>query len=176
MPTVLLVPGLYNSGPEHWQRQWQRTRGYGVIEQREWEAPLCDDWVARIEEVVAATPGPLVLAAHSAGCTAVTAFSAVTAHAERIRGALLVGPSDTEGANYPVGPRGFRPMRLAPLRFPSLVVLSSDDPYVSVERGRAFAAAWGGEVVEVGPAGHLNAASGHGPWPEGLVLLDRLLR
>jgi predicted alpha/beta hydrolase family esterase len=176
MVRVLLVPGLFDSGPEHWQRHWQRTRGFGVIEQRDWETPLIGDWVARIEEVVAATPGALVLAGHSSACAAIAAFSAVTAHAARIRGALLVGPSDSEGPNYPVGPRGFAPMPLAPLRFASVAVLSSDDPYVTVARGRAFAAAWGSDVVEVGAAGHINSASGHGPWPEGLQLLDRWLQ
>jgi predicted alpha/beta hydrolase family esterase len=176
MAIVLLVPGLSDSGPDHWQRQWQRTRGFGVIEQREWETPACADWVARIEEVVGGTTGPIVLAAHSAGCTAVTAWSATSGHAARVRGALLVAPSDTEGPNYPVGPRGFAPMRLQPLTFPSVVALSSDDPYVTVERGRAFAAAWGSDVVELGPAGHINAAAGYGPWPDGLALIDRWMK
>jgi predicted alpha/beta hydrolase family esterase len=175
-PHVLLVPGIGNSGPDHWQRHWQRDRGYTVVEQREWEAPLRDDWVAELERVVAATPGPLVLAGHSAACGTIAAFSAVTAHAGRIRGALLVGPSDTEGPNYPTAPRGFAPMPRRRLPFASIAVLSSNDPYVSLERGRAFAADWGSEVVEIGAAGHINVASGHGPWPAGLALLDRFLK
>jgi predicted alpha/beta hydrolase family esterase len=67
-------------------------------------------------------------------------------------------------------------MHLVRLPFPSVVVLSSDDRYVSVERGRAFAAAWGSEVVELGAAGHINAASGYGPWPDGATLIDRWLK
>jgi predicted alpha/beta hydrolase family esterase len=91
----------------------------------------------------------------------------------RVRGVLLVGPSDTEAPVYPPGPSGFAPMPRLP--FSSLVVTSRDDIYVSPARARDFAASWGSEVVAIGPAGHINAASGHGPWPEGLALLDRWL-
>jgi predicted alpha/beta hydrolase family esterase len=42
--------------------------------------------------------------------------------------------------------------------------------------GEAFdlAAAWGAEFVDMGAAGHINTASGFGPWPQGLILRDRL--
>lgn len=169
---VLLVPGLYNSGPRHWQRIWQRERGFSVIEQREWETPQRQEWVATIERAVAATSGPVVLAGHSAGCATLAFWSATTAHAARVRGALLVGPSDTEAPSYPVGPIGFAPMPRARLRFPSRVVLSSNDPYVRPEVARAIAAAWGSDVTELANAGHINTDSGHGPWPEGLQLLE----
>ena len=171
-PTVLLIPGLFDSGPEHWQRHWQRERGFVVVEQQEWATPRREDWVATLERAVAATPGPIVLAAHSTGCATVAFWSAETRHAERVRGALLVGPSDSEAPSYPAGPTGFSPMPMAALRFPSVIVVSSDDPYVSPERARAFAAAWGGDLVEIGAAGHINSASGHGPWPGGLALVD----
>jgi predicted alpha/beta hydrolase family esterase len=38
-----------------------------------------------------------------------------------------------------------------------------------------FAAAWGATLIDAGDAGHLNPDSGHGPWPEGLLLFARLL-
>ena len=34
---------------------------------------------------------------------------------------------------------------------------------------RTFADAWGATLVPAGDAGHIDAASGHGPWPEGLM-------
>ena len=171
-PSVLLIPGLYDSGPAHWQRIWQRERGFAVVEQRDWATPRRDEWTAAVEAAVSETPGPLVLAGHSTGCATIVFWAATTAFAERVRGVLLVGPSDTEAASYPAGPTGFAPMPLAKLPFASLVVASSDDPYVSIARARQFAAAWGGRLVDIGAAGHINAASGHGAWPAGLALLE----
>jgi uncharacterized protein len=174
-PSVLLIPGLYDSGPAHWQRIWQRERGFGVVEQRDWATPRRDEWVEAVERAVAATSGPVVLAGHSTGCATIAFWGATTAFAGRVRGVLLVGPSDSEAASYPAGPVDFQPMPNARLPFASVVVASSDDPYVTPVRAREFAAKWGSEVVDIGPAGHINAASGHGPWPEGLAILDRWL-
>src|SRR5205085_4819300 len=88
--TVFLIPGLYDSGPEHWQRHWQRERGFRVVEQHEWQTPARVDWVARVVDEIGASDGPIVLAGHSLGCTTIAWWSAVTRHAARVRGALLV--------------------------------------------------------------------------------------
>ena len=70
--------------------------------------------------------------------------------------------------------RGFAPMPLQALPFPSIVVASEDDPYVSMARARQFAEAWGSRIENIGPAGHINAESGLGNWPDGLALLESL--
>jgi predicted alpha/beta hydrolase family esterase len=54
------------------------------------------------------------------------------------------------------------------------VVASTDDLYVALERAEEFARAWGSELVNIGPAGHVNSASGMGDWPMGFALLERL--
>jgi predicted alpha/beta hydrolase family esterase len=174
--TVLLIPGLYDSGPQHWQRIWQRDRGFHCVEQRDWLTPRREEWVDTLEREAAAASGPLVLAAHSLGCATVAFWSAATKHAERVLGALLVAPSDTEAPSYPSGTTGFTPVPRARLRFASRVVLSANDPYVRPDRARAFASDWGSEVVDIGDAGHINTDSGHGSWPAGLALLDEWLR
>jgi hypothetical protein len=56
-----------------------------------------------------------------------------------------------------------------------MLLASSDDPYCRPDRARHFAAAWGSELVEVGPAGHIAAESGHGPWPDGVLRFGRFL-
>ena len=89
----------------------------------------------------------------------------------RIAGALLVAPSDTDAPSYPGCTTGFQPMRLERLPFPSIVIASTDDPYVSPERARQFATAWGSDYTEIGNAGHINGDAGYGPWPEGEKLL-----
>jgi hypothetical protein len=65
-------------------------------------------------------------------------------------------------------------MPLIRLPFPSVVVASTDDPHVTVERARAFATAWGSWLTLVENAGHLNSASGLGDWPAGYALLEEL--
>ena len=42
--------------------------------------------------------------------------------------------------------------------------------------GRRFAAGWAAEFTEAGHVGHLDLASGHGPWPEGLLRFGQFLR
>jgi predicted alpha/beta hydrolase family esterase len=39
-----------------------------------------------------------------------------------------------------------------------------------------MATAWGSELHFAGDAGHINTASGHGPWPEGLLMFTRLMQ
>jgi hypothetical protein len=171
--TTLILPGLYDSGPEHWQSHWERSSpGFKRVRQANWETPDRRDWVAALDAAVAGEPGEVVLAAHSTACALVAFWAAGSRRP--IRGALLVGPSDTEAASYPVGPTGWRPMPLGRLPFPSILVASSDDEYVTLERAERFASAWGSRFVNAGPLGHINSASSLGDWPMGRALLESL--
>ena len=174
---VFLLPGLGNSGPEHWQSHWERRHPkFRRIEQEDWETPRCADWRERLDREVHALRRPLVLVGHSTGCALVAHWAAAAA-AERValvRGAPLVAPSDPEGPNYPEGPTGFAPMPLAPLPFASIVVASDDDPFISLDGARAYAEAWGSRFEPVGAAGHINSASRLGDWPRGYTLLTEL--
>jgi hypothetical protein len=175
--TTLILPGLGNSGPEHWQSHWERTdTTCRRVMQAEWDAPHGGDWVETLSQAIRADEQPVVLVAHSSSCALVAhwARSASPTDLARIRGALLVAPSDPEGPAFPAGPVGFAPVPLARLPFPSVVVASTDDVYVSHEQARAYANAWGSAFVDVGAAGHINAASGLGDWPTGYALLAGL--
>jgi len=91
-------------------------------------------------------------------------------------GALLVAPADVDSPRHtPDEVRSFSPIPMARLPFPSVVVASSDDPFVALERATAFAAAWGSRLVTLPRGGHINADAGFGPWPEGRRLLDALV-
>ena len=92
-----------------------------------------------------------------------------------MRGALVVAPSDTEAPSYPKGPTGWTPMPTNRLSFPSTVVASTNDEYVTIERARVFAKAWGSTFVNIGEAGHINSASALGDWPRGRELLAELV-
>jgi len=168
-----IVPGLGSSGPAHWQTYFERQNPeFTRIEQREWDAPDRAEWVDTLERALAGEDlSQVVLIAHSLGCVTVAHWAATYNH--RIKGALLVAPVDVETAAFAtLPPAGFGPMPLQRLPFSSKVVTSTTDQWVSAERARQFADAWGSELVVIGDAGHINAASGHGDWPAGLALLQ----
>ena len=73
---VLLIPGLYGSGPEHWQSLWEREFGFARLAQADWETPRCVDWVAALDEAVARGPQGVVLVAHSLGSILVAHWAA----------------------------------------------------------------------------------------------------
>lgn len=173
---ILILAGLWNSGPQHWQSHWERKYpAWSRAAHRDWNNPERDEWVAELDAAIAACQGKPILVAHSLGCMLVNQWAQSGSRLE-VAGAFLVAPSDTDADSYPVGSNGFSPVPMEALPFPSLVVASSDDPYVTPERARAFAAAWGSRLVEIGNAGHVNADSGYGAWPEGERLLEDFCR
>ena len=175
MPTTILtVPGLYSSGPDHWQSHFERELSdCSRVEQVDWLTPTCHDWITVLDRAIQQHRSKVVLAAHSLGCATVAHWSA---HSGRmITGALLVAPSDVEAPSYPSGTSGFTPMPLAKLPFPAIVVASRSDPYLTFERAAYFARCWGAELEDAGNAGHLNTNAGYGAWPRGKELLRQLM-
>jgi predicted alpha/beta hydrolase family esterase len=175
--TTLILPGLYSSGPDHWQSHWERQDATCLrVQQDDWEAPRCADWVERLSAVMRMMIGDFVLVAHSSSCAMVAhwARQATPDELARVHGALLVAPSDPDGPAYPEGPSGFSPVPLDRLPFRSIVVASDNDEYVTLPRAMEYASAWGSELEVLAGAGHINSASGHGPWPAGYALLDSL--
>ncbi len=174
---VLLLPGWQNSGAGHWQSRWESLYGYTRVQQADWHWPRRGDWMVQLEEAVlarAVAGPPLLLAAHSLGCHLVAAWAAHTAHARRVRGALLVAPPDTARADMPPQLAGWRHTVRQRLPFPAQAVISSDDPFCTPDRARALATDWGAPVLELEAGGHINADSGLGDWPAGLALLREL--
>lgn len=172
-PRVLIVPGLYDSGPTHWQSRWEMLHpSFQRVRQREWNAPDCTEWLATLDAAIQSAFTPVLLVAHSAACGLVARWAAT--HTGPVKGALLVAPADTEAAYFPPEPTGFAPMARQRLPFPAIVVASDDDPYVTVPRAEAFAADWGARLITLHGRGHLNGDAGLGDWPEGLALLQLL--
>ena len=177
-PTIVIVPGLGDSGPEHWQSLWTAKFGAARVRQDDPERPTPETWSARLQEVIDATPGDLVLIGHSCGVLTIVHWARLYGGHDRVRGALLVSPTDPEQADMAqLAPAvcALAPLPLSPLPFPALVVASENDPYVAAGRAEAFAAAWDAEYVSAGEVGHINVASGHGPWPDGEILLSEAL-
>jgi len=171
---VLILPGWLNSGTGHWQTRWEALHGFERVEQADWEWPRRGDWMARLDEVMQADERPALLAAHSLGCHLVAAWAAHSRHTARVKGALLVAPPDTERDGTPPQLHNWRPVVRARLPFPATVIFSDDDPYGDPKRTRALARDWGATMQSIGAAGHINAESGLGNWPEGLGRLHAL--
>jgi predicted alpha/beta hydrolase family esterase len=169
-----ILPGLNNSGPDHWQTHWENVYGFARIQQQDWDTPVADDWMSTIENKITQYPlEQVVLIGHSLACCAIVKWAEQYQHI--IKGALLVAPSDTEAPSYPTGTTGFVPMPLFKLPFPSVVIASTNDFYVTLDRAKLFANAWGSKLIEIGTLGHINSSSNLGDWPEGYSILQKLI-
>jgi predicted alpha/beta hydrolase family esterase len=172
-PTLVIVPGWRNSGPDHWQSLWAERLGDAVrveMAEDDWQRPKRSVWIDAIARTIVAQERPVVVAAHSLGCIATTHLSPDVAR--RIRGALLVAPADPERRGVLAD---FAPVPYQPLPYRSVVVASTNDPYCPIRTAGAYARSWGSEVVRLQNAGHINVESGHGEWPLGLALLQSLM-
>jgi predicted alpha/beta hydrolase family esterase len=171
---VLVLPGYGDSGPEHWQSRWEAAGGdFRRVRQRDWLMPDRAEWLATLDREIAVCAAPPVLVAHSLGCALVAHH--VHAGGRPIKAALLVAPVDVDMvATVLDAVQSFAPLAVVRLPFPSLVVASTDDPYVTPARAEQFARAWGSRLVTLTGAGHINTDSGYGDWPEGRRLLEEL--
>jgi len=170
---VLVLPGIGNSGTQHWQSLWeQATPDFERVIQRDWDNPVCAEWCAALENAARRAGPNVVLAAHSLACL-VVAHWAAQPHAP-VRAALLVAVPDPAGPNFPQQAAGFLHTPMRPLSFPSIVVASTDDPYGTLDHSARVARAWNSRLVNIGASGHINAGSGLGAWPEGFALLSAL--
>jgi predicted alpha/beta hydrolase family esterase len=180
-PVILTVPGLGNSGPGHWQTEWEaRLPGCRRVDLGLWEDPHRNTWVNKLNLAVQRAEGPVVLAAHSLGCLAAAWWAKYEqpggpAAGGKVIGALLVAPPDVEDRPLDRRLTRFAPVPPGPLPFPSILVASRNDPYLAMAQARGLARRWGARLADAGEAGHINAASGLGDWAFGRLLLNTLL-
>jgi hypothetical protein len=176
MRTILLVPGYMNANDGHWLSLWEGSLPTAKrVPMGNWNVPRKYGWIETLDEAIRrANDGgsPPILVAHGLGCIAI-AHWAEQRH-QHIHGALLVAPDDVEREDIYEAGKGFRPIPLMELPFTSRVVASSNDPFVSLDRAREFADAWRSTFTEIGPRGHINTASGFGPWARGEAYLSEL--
>ncbi|HSD37255.1 MAG TPA: alpha/beta hydrolase [Rhodocyclaceae bacterium] len=169
MSTVLIIPGLHGSGPAHWQTWFEGQVADCVrVEQGDWSSPQLTRWAGSVRQQLDRAKGHVWIVAHSFGCLA--AAHAAWDYRDRIAGAMFVAPAD---------PDKFEVTSIIPneqLGFPSVVVSSSNDPWVRLMRAAWLADTWGSRFINIGAAGHINTDAGFGPWPEGLLIFEQLRR
>ncbi|MDX2360169.1 MAG: alpha/beta hydrolase [Crocinitomicaceae bacterium] len=160
------IPGLHNSDENHWQTQLEQSDPLNFIRvhQENWDEPDCDTWINQIEgELKGFNHSELILIGHSIGCMSIVKWFEKFGH--KIKGALLVAPSDSEKDNYPSYISGFVPIPRIKLPFPTIVVASTNDHVTSLQRAKEFAANWGSELIVLEDADHIETKSGFGNWP-----------
>jgi len=191
-PRVITVPGLNGSGPEHWQTWIERQFPRSVrVQQHSWDEPDLAIWSRAVAQSLASLleqPGyPVVLVAHSFGClAAVEALRSLENSSKHslgtpsssstdkpvgasVAGALFVAPANPERFGLTVAAFDHH------LAMPSIVAASEDDPWFALEGAQDLADRWGSTLINLGRAGHVNAASGYGPWPRGKKMVDALI-
>lgn len=178
--TILFVPGLRDHVADHWQALLAaELPGSHTVAPLEHDKLSCAARVEALDRAIAAIEGPVVLAAHSAGCLMVAHWA--RRHDRPIQGALLATPADIERPlppGYPASDallaNGWLPVPREPLPFPSIVAASGNDPLARLDRTTALADDWSSELVFLGDVGHLNPIAGFGPWPAARTLLEAL--
>lgn len=173
---VLILPGWQGSGSDHWQSLWEAQYRYARVEQHDWMHPLRGDWISRLEDVVLACDGPVVLVAHSLGCILAAAWASHSQNTHRVKAALLVAPGDVERDEIRAQLYSWSPIPLQKLPFPSVLLGSHNDPYCDFERAQTLAKNWGSQFIDYGDSGHINAESGLDSWPDGHRLLHILMQ
>ncbi|MFD0531725.1 RBBP9/YdeN family alpha/beta hydrolase [Kitasatospora arboriphila] len=182
----MIVPGLRGHVADHWQTVLADGLAAAAgtsAPSRRWPSDDdridCEARVAALEETVAEAPGPPILVAHSAGVMTTVHWALRTGRP--VHGALLATPPDfdtplPEGYPTPEALRqkGWTPTPRTALPFPSIVAMSDDDPLGHPQRVAGMAAAWGSRLIGLGAVGHLNPASGYGPWPQAAELVREL--
>lgn len=164
MNNILLVPGLHDSGLQHWQTLWHQQHPHWLrVAQSDWTTPDLLRWAQPVIEQLANSQQPLTLVAHSFGCLA--SLYAARQLPEKVSSLFLVAPADPDllGVqealiNHPAAATG-------------RIIASSNDPWMPLDRVCFWSQRWRLPFSLLGPLRHINAESGHGPWAEGLALL-----
>lgn len=173
-PRILMVPGLNNSGPGHWQTLWEEALpDCQRVPLGNWAQPDRDIWVNRLDVAIREADRPVLLVAHSLGCLAVAWWAATLWPGADcpVAGALLVAPPEVDHRLDDPRVSSFAPIPRAPLPFPTILVGSHDDHYMSLPTVQALARDWGARFADAGRVGHINAESGLGDWEEGRAWL-----
>lgn len=174
---ILLIPGLGDSLHGHWQHRWEHKMANArLVDQDDWNTPMLEPWLNNIEQAIIMATRPVILVGHSLGVCAIV-HTAQRLKDTKVKGAYLVSPPDLdENTNVPAEALPFANVPRDPLPFPSLLIASSNDVFCTIERAADLANAWGSEFHDAGEMGHINLESGHGPWPEGLMMFTRLMK
>jgi predicted alpha/beta hydrolase family esterase len=178
-PLILIVPGIDNSNPQHWQSRWEaQCSDCRRVDLGSWDNPHRNTWVNKLNLAIHRAQRPVILVAHSLGCLAVAWWAEYEqpSYGNPIVGALLVAPPDVDRPGTDPRLARFGSCPRQPVPFPSFLVASRDDRFCSLRTAQMLSSDWGCRFEFAGAIGHINAESGIGDWHFGKKLLAQLLR
>ena len=170
---TVIVPGVGGSEHDHWQSWLQRQlKSCSRVQQQDWNKPVLHTWVEQFVKTVQAIQEPIQIVAHSFGC--LTTVAALAQHPElnqKIKNLVLVAPANP--ARF--GDDGFaresqndyqQYFQQLKLQVPTQMIISENDPWLNFQDALQLAKAWKIRPKNLGQVGHINVASGFGPFPE----------
>ena len=184
-PPILIIPGLRDYVDAHWQTVLASEleacgRSVHTVPPMGREDLSCARRVRAIDRALESMDEPPIVVAHSGGVIMFVHWART--HDRPIRGALLATPPDFEQPmpdGYPtidaLRAGGWLPVPRKLLAFPSIVVASRNDPLGRSARVADLAQSWGSRFDDVGNVGHLNPASGFGPWAQARAYIAELV-
>jgi len=175
-PHLLIIPGLGDSSEKHWQSFWlQEFPNSTKVIQDNWDEPQLSEWLDRLSETIQRIEEPTILVAHSLAVSLVMHWISKNNN-PNIVGAMLVAPADVDSPEHtPDFLRHFSPIPIQTVPFPSLVIGTENDTYMSLERAKELATHWGSDFINVGQKGHINSESNLEYWEEGQNYLQQLI-
>jgi len=173
---TVIVPGVGGSEHTHWQSWLQRQlMSCSRVQQKDWNDPVLETWISEFVNTVAPIQGKIQIVAHSFGC--LTTVAALAQHPElnqKIKNLILVAPANP--ARF--GEAGFARdsqqdyqdyqdyFHQLKIEVPTTLLISENDPWLNFEDAQCLAQAWKLNPINLGQVGHINVASGFGPFPE----------
>ncbi|WP_281226313.1 RBBP9/YdeN family alpha/beta hydrolase [Flavobacterium aquiphilum] len=175
-PHLLIIPGLGDSSEKHWQSFWlQKFPNSTKVIQDNWDEPQLSEWLDRLSETIKKTEEPTILVAHSLAVSLVMHWISKNNN-PNIVGAMLVAPADVDSPEHtPDFLRHFSPIPIQTVPFPTLVIGTENDTYMSLERAKELATHWGSDFINIGQKGHINSESNLEYWEEGQNYLQQLI-
>jgi uncharacterized protein len=172
---ILIAPNIGGAGEGDWPSRWRTKLSTARFVHPQNPADRRREaWRETVAGAARAARRPALFVGHGLGAAAIADAAAALGDAD-VRGAFLVAPPDERGLGRLAGADWTPPPR-AHLPWPSVVVASRNHPLGAYDAVAALATDWGADLVDAGQAGGLDASSGHGPWPEGLMRLAALIK
>ena len=170
---TVIVPGVGGSEHDHWQSWLQRQlKSCSRVQQQDWNKPVLHEWIEQFVKTVQAIQEPIQIVAHSFGClTTVAALAQYPELNQNIKNLVPVAPANP--ARF--GDAGFardsqnnyqQYFHQLKLQVPTQMIISENDPWLNFQDALQLAKAWKIRPKNLGQVGHINVASGFGPFPE----------
>lgn len=169
---TVIVPGVGGSEYAHWQSWLQRQlMSCSRVEQENWNSPVLTQWVQQFVNTVSAINAEIQIVAHSFGClTSLAALDQYPQLQGKVKRLILVAPANPSR----FGENGFAAdsqgnyldyfKQLKP-KVPTTLLISENDPWLAFDDANTLARAWKLKPINLGAVGHINVASGFGPFP-----------